>query len=85
MHNDPVGLAKLDQFELRVVWVQLDLVYGRDDLGRWENLVELEFGAVGDADRADFALGDEFFELSPGLSNRPFLVDVAGAVFQGRE
>lgn len=77
---DSLALAELDELELRVVRVKLDLVHRGDDLSRREDLVELELGAVGDTDGADFARCEDSLELGPGLGDRPLGVDVAGAI-----
>lgn len=54
----------------RVVWVEFDLVHGRNDLGAWviEKFLQVLDAEVGNSDVADLACSGELLYLLPGSS-----------------
>lgn len=77
---DALLLAEVNDLLLRECRVVLDLVDSGDHSGVGEELREVAFAVVGDADGLGLACGEEGFHLFPGVDVRVGVNDVALAV-----
>ena len=68
-------VAVLQEFPLRVLRVELDLVGSRDDLGNLKELLEVGNGEVGDTNGLGLAGGNKSLHSLVGLGDIDILKD----------